>query len=104
MHGLVKMYVMRWPFVGQHFIRFGTKLYRQGHRRVFKSGPAEEIIECRRHERRESTRGGLSFSSGGLGGLPREQFEFLALLCAFFMRLGPDFRHNFLLEKIFLGA
>ena len=28
----------------------------QGRRRVFKSGPAEEIIECRRHERGESTR------------------------------------------------
>ena len=24
--------------------------YIQGRRRVFKSGPAEEIIECRRHE------------------------------------------------------
>ena len=23
------MYVMRWPFVGQHFISLGTKLYRQ---------------------------------------------------------------------------
>ena len=29
MHGRVKMYVMHWPFAGQHFIRFGTKLYRQ---------------------------------------------------------------------------
>ena len=29
-----------------------------------------------------STRG---LSSGGLGGLPREIFEFLALLCAFLM-------------------
>ena len=29
----------------------------QGRRRVFESGPAEEIIECRRHERGESTRG-----------------------------------------------
>ena len=32
----------------------------------------------------ESTRG-LPLSSGGLGGLPRENFEFLALLCAFLM-------------------
>ena len=42
----------------------------------------------------------------GVRGLPRENFEFLALLCAFlmgFMRLGPDFSHDFLLEKIFLG-
>ena len=31
----------------------------QGRRRVFKSGPAEEAIECRGHERGESTRGGL---------------------------------------------
>ena len=29
MHGHVKMYVMQGPFYGQHFIRFGTKLYRQ---------------------------------------------------------------------------
>ena len=57
----------------------------KGRRRVFKSGPAEEIIECRRHERGESTRGGLPLWLGGLGGLPRENFEFLALLCAFLM-------------------
>ena len=79
----------------------------QGRPRVFKSGPAEEIIEFRRHERGESTRGGSSLSLGGLGGLPRENFEFLALLCAFlmgFVRLGPDFSHDFLLEKMFLGA
>ena len=40
-------------------------------------------------------------------GSPRENFEFLAPLCAFlmvFMRLGPDFSHDFLLDKIFLGA
>ena len=43
----------------------------------------------------------------GVRGLTRANFEFLALLCAVlmvFMRLGPDFSHNFLLEKIFLGA
>ena len=42
-----------------------------------------------------------------LGGPPRENFEFLALLCVFlmgFMRLRSDFGHDFLLEKIFLGA
>ena len=53
---------------------------------------------------REGTRGGLPL---WLGGLPRENVDFLALLRAFFMgfmRLGPDFSHDFLLEKIFLGA
>ena len=30
----------------------------QGHRRIFKSGPAEKTIGCQRHERGESTRGG----------------------------------------------
>ena len=30
MHGLVKMYMMRWPFYWTtYFIRFGNKLYRQ---------------------------------------------------------------------------
>ena len=29
MHGLVKMYVMRWPFLLDIFIPFGTKLYGQ---------------------------------------------------------------------------
>ena len=51
----------------------------QGRRREFKSGPAEEIFECRRHKRGRAERG-LPLS---LGGLPRENFEFLALLCAF---------------------
>ena len=32
----------------------------------------------------ESTRGGPPLSLGGLGGFLRENFEFLALLCAFF--------------------
>ena len=82
----------------------------QGRRRILKSGPAEEIIECGRHERggggRE--REGAPPLVRGSGGLPCENFEFLALLCAFlmffFMRFGPDFCHDFLLEKIFLGA
>ena len=46
-------------------------------------------------------------SLGGGRGSPREISEFLALLCASlmgFMRIGPDFSHDFLLEKIFLGA
>ena len=29
MHGLVKMYAMRWPFCCTTFIRFRTKMYRQ---------------------------------------------------------------------------
>ena len=31
----------------------------QGCHSIFKSGPAEEANECRRHERGESMRGGL---------------------------------------------
>ena len=54
----------------------------QGRRRVFKSGPAEEIIECRRHERGRAQEGGPN-PPLSLGGLPRENFELLALLCAF---------------------
>ena len=45
----------------------------QGRRRIFKSGPMEEAIECRRHERGESTRGGdipPLFRGGGLGASP----------------------------------
>ena len=38
----------------------------QGRRRAFKSGPAEDVNECRRHERGEH--------EGGLEGLPREKF------------------------------
>ena len=32
-------------------ILFQVRCYEQGRRRVFKSGPAEEAIECRTHER-----------------------------------------------------
>ena len=42
----------------------------------------------------ESTRGG-PLSLGGLGGLPRENFDFLALLCAFltgFYAFGTRFQ------------
>ena len=39
----------------------------QGRRRLLKSGPAEEVIECCRHERGES-------KGRGVGGLPRENF------------------------------
>ena len=66
--------------LGSDFSRFGhIFLQEQGRRRVFKSGPAEEAIECRSHERGESTRVGLSPLDKGIivwggGGLPRENF------------------------------
>ena len=45
----------------------------QGRRRVLKSGPAEEIIECRRHERGRTREWDPSpLSLVGLGGLPRK--------------------------------
>ena len=47
----------------------------------------------------ESTREGLPLLLGGLGGLPRENFEFLALLCAFLMdfnAFGTRFQSRFL--------
>ena len=68
----------------------------QGRRRVFKSGPAEETIECRRHER------GIPLSLGGLGCLPRENFESLARLCAFLMgfyAFGTRFQSCFFARK-----
>ena len=68
----------------------------QGRRRVLKSGPAEEIIECRRHERM------TPLSLGGVRGLPRENFEFLALLCAFLMGFyvfGTRFQSRFFARK-----
>ena len=61
---------------------------------------AQEVGE---HEMGTPSLGG----GGGGRGSPREISEFLALLCASlmgFMRIGPDFSHDFLLEKIFLGA
>ena len=73
----------------------------QGLRRVLKSGPAEEIIECRRHERGEHERG-IPLSLGGVRGLPRENFEFLALLCAFLMgfyAFGTKFQSQFFAKK-----
>ena len=77
----------------------------QGRRRVFKSSPAEETIKCRRHEKGESTRGGIiTLSLGGFGGLPLDFFWILsASMCVFnvyFMRLGTDFSHDFLLDNI----
>ena len=52
-----------------------------GGRRISKSGPAEEIIE------RGRAREGAPPLVRGDRGLPRENFEFLALLCAFLMFL-----------------
>ena len=80
-----------------------TLIRYQGRRRIFKSGPAEEIIECRWHERPGvRTRGGLPLSLGGLGGLPGENFEYLALLCAFLMgfyAFGTRFQSRFFARK-----
>ena len=45
---------------------------------------------------------GLPLSLWGLGGLPRENFEFLALLCAFLMRFyafGTRFQLRFFARK-----
>ena len=50
----------------------------------------------------ESTRGGPPLSLGGLGGFPRENFEFLALLCAFLMgfyAFGTRFQSRFFARK-----
>ena len=56
----------------------------QGCRRVFESGPAEEVIECRRHERGRTREGIIPpFVRGILGTSPGKIFEFWALLCAF---------------------
>ena len=49
----------------------------KGRRRIFKSGPAEETIESRNHDKAESTRGGLfPFSLGGFGVTQKIFFEF----------------------------
>ena len=40
-------------------------IWYQGRRRVLKSGPAEEIIECRRHERGGGGGGGGESARGG---------------------------------------
>ena len=51
--------------------------FTQTRRRVVESGPAEVSGECRRHERGESTRGGISPShkEGGRGVSPEKIFE-----------------------------
>ena len=74
--GIFDTLVAKTSYVSSH-IRSCLKLHKstkQGRRRVFKRGPAEEAIECRRHERGESTRRGLiPLSLGGFGGLPRRK-------------------------------
>ena len=79
----------------------------QGRRRVFKSGPAEEIIKCRWYERGEHERGTLPLVIWGVRVTPEKILNFYRFYVRFlwgFMRLGPDFSHDFWLEKIFLGA
>ena len=47
-------------------------------------------------------RGGAPLTLGGLGGLPRENFEFLALLCAFLMgfyAFGTRFQSQYFARK-----
>ena len=81
-------------------------LHLQSRRRVFKSGPAEETIECEKHER-----GIFPLHVRGVWGPPpRKLLNFERFYVRFkwsFMRLGPDFSrfgHDLLLEKIFLVA
>ena len=51
----------------------------------------------------ESTRGGVPLSvGGGAGGLPREKFDFLALLCAFligYYAFGTRFQSRFFFAR-----
>ena len=74
----------------------------QGRRRVLKkwsSGGNHRVPTAREGE---STRGGPPLSLGGLGGFPRENFEFLALLCAFLMgfyAFGTRFQSRFFARK-----
>ena len=81
----------------------------QGRRRVLKSGPAEEIIEWRRHQRGESTRGGPPppLVRGVRGSPLRKNRFFSASMCVFngFLCVWDQISVTiFLLEKIFLGA
>ena len=48
-----------WSTLFASILMLTNKQTFQGRRCVFKSGPAEETFECRRHEREESTRGGI---------------------------------------------
>ena len=61
-------------------------IYEQDRRRVIKSGPAEEAIECRRHEKGKSTRG-----LRGLGGSPENLFLILSASMCVFNAFGTRF-------------
>ena len=60
--------------------------FNQGRRRVFKSGPAEKVIEVRRHKRGRA-REGINpplVRGGGWGASPEKNFEFFsASMCIF---------------------
>ena len=66
----------------EHFRLLAFFFVTQGRRRVFKSGPAEKIIACRRHERGRAREGD---SPSRYGVSPEKILIFLALLCAFLM-------------------
>ena len=51
-------------------------LISQGRRRVFKSGPAEEIIEYRRQERGRAREGDSPSGQGGKGVSPEKILNF----------------------------
>ena len=54
----------------------------QGRRRVLKSGPAEDMVEYRKHEWGRAREGAPS-RKGGSGDLPLENFDKLVPLNAF---------------------
>ena len=69
--------------------------------------PYLKVVRRRKPPSAKGMRGGSTRGGGGLGDLPLEFFRILsASMCVFnvlFMRLGTDFSHDFLLEKIFFG-
>ena len=82
--------------------------YSQGRHRVFKSGPGGETIECRRHERRESTRGGLNIIPplvrGVWGFPPRNLSAYLCVFIGFFYTFGNRFQSQFCAKIYFLAS
>ena len=62
--------------MGQLQVSRPSSFETQGRRPVFKSGPAEEAIKCRRHERGESTRGVSPLVRGAWGPPPRKFLNF----------------------------
>ena len=82
-------------FLGQAKSRV---VYQQGRRRVLKSVPVEDMVECRRHKRGRAQRG-LAPSrtrKGCSGDLPQENFDKLVPLNTFW---GSEFQ-SFLLTKM----